>query len=139
MSERVSGCERVLSTAAVLWPPSGYLLKTGKAAVAALRTIGWRNYVCIHSMFIWVCGCGPLHRSTFSVIVQVTSRATPTPHVPCDFLQCFSNIRPNRQAFAQSARSPCSPPRGGSLGGCGAARLYTNTATCPRLCYSPHL
>lgn len=37
------------------------------------------------------------------------------------------------------AGSPCWRPRGESLDGCGAARLYTNTTTCPRPHCSPHL
>lgn len=42
------------------------------------------------------------------------------------------NIRPGCKAFTLPAHSPCSRPRGESLGGCGAARLYTNTPTCLR-------
>lgn len=58
MNERVDEWMGALgsSTAAVLWPPpSGYLLKAAKAAVAALQTVGWRNYVHIHNIFGRVC------------------------------------------------------------------------------------
>lgn len=106
------------------------------ACLLCARVCGMRMGVCHRSGFSW--------RSAFSVNIKV-QRAVRCWHntalwehrrLPQQWVSETSALAARR---VPPPRSPCSRPRGESLGGCGAARLYTNTPTCLRPHCSPHL
>lgn len=88
----------VSSPAVVFMAPIRIFVQSRKSSSCCVVHC-WVGELCSHSQYIQkgVCECmwGPLHVSTFLIIVKVTWRATPPYYIPCDSLhRSFLTARP---------------------------------------------